>query len=744
MDLEVAPLEIKFTTNIPNQQLVVFTSDLLYHPQLEVPSNIEKLPYLISNTYFPEDTLKSMEWEERISFFFNLDVMRNMMEKEMIPVKEEPSEKQMIENRNIFIMIKLLFPTKYFVHKNIHQTLEYVTGEGPERSFFFNPLSQQFSHMKLDGKIYTNIRVTWKNDLLNHPTYYDLVKNTYDFVVKQKKEDIRITENYSKLMIDFNKYLTHYVARMKDILKAYDEEITPNDEQSYHTAMRIAMVNAVYEWINYENTDTPFSQIFIMNIKSMDNELQNKIGEKYYTPRTIEYVSKPIFDMIEDKDGYINSIQDPLERKKEKLMLVFNEDQELLINRRLMKKLDNTKRLADMLEEYTLYFETQEHEMRDVYKKLIKELDVAIDFQKYKRTPFLEVAAKPDILKNNITYRRYFVNNIEKLLESSSSTSNSIITGNHKLYAILHSNNGKDMEYFFEFMEMLYEKYIMYKTVSMPLKEGFIENHSELIYTGVDNAQNKKQVYFIIDTIDGEVNDNNKRNFYCPFMNEYMGYLLSDFVEPNTFVKWKATPYNFILSTSEIEKKMKENEEKQKSESDKPEAEPKPEPEQPVTVLTSDTLDDNWEKFKQIVNIASREKIIDTLLYLKKEQPSIDETKEFAFIEQNKPSLFSALKNISKHIKKRDLHTMEFKEKLQRLKELASTHHLRFVDKSKQLDNLPMKQMDQLEQVKKEKLENELYSIVANNAVQYFTKKGGNKTRKKVKFAKKHNIVFIE
>ena len=158
-----------------------------------------------------------------------------------------------------------------------------------------------------------------------------------------------------------------------------------------------------------------------------------------------------------------------------------------------MKKLDNTKRLADMLEEYTLYFETQEHEMRDVYKKLIKELDTAIDFQKYKRTPFLEVAAKPDILKNNTTYRRYFVNHIEKLLESPSSTGNSIITGNHKLYAILHSNDGKDVEYFFKFMEMLYEKYIMYKTVSMPLKEGFIENHSELIYTGVDNVQKKDE-----------------------------------------------------------------------------------------------------------------------------------------------------------------------------------------------------------------------------------------------------------
>jgi len=106
--------------------------------------------------------------------------------------------------------------------------------------------------------------------------------------------------------------------------------------------------------------------------------------------------------------------------------------------------------------------------------------------------------------------------------------------------------------------------------------------------------------------------------------------------------------------------------------------------------------------------------------------------------------LFIALKNISKHMKKRDLHTTEFKEKLQRLKELASVHNLRFIEKTKQLENMPVKQMDKIDQVKKEQIENELYSIVANNTVKYFAQKGGRKTRKKVKFAKKNNIVFIE
>ena len=736
MNLEVAPLEIKFTTNIPNQQTNSFTSSLLYHPEFQIPSNIEKYPYLISNAYFPEDALKNMEWEDRISFFFNLDTMRNTMAKEAISIKETPADKQLVENRNIFIMIKNLFPTKYFVHKNIHQTLEYVTGDNPERSFFFNPFSQQFSYTKLDNHIHTNIRVTWKNDLLNHPTYYNLVKNTYEFVIKQKKEDVRITENYRESMIEFNNYLERYISRMLSIVQKYDANMSANDEQDYQTVMRIAMVNSVYQWINNENTDVPFVRIFIMNIKNINDELKNKIDETYYTPREVDFVSKPIFDMIEEKDGHINSINDPLLRKKEKLSLVFSEDQELLTNDRLMKKLrEKNEVLSDMIDEYTLYFEKQENEMKNVYKKLTKELDTAIEFQKYKITPFLEVASNPEMLRNNATYRRYFVNNIEKLLDTSTTVSNQLIPGNHKIYSLLHSNNEEDVSYFFEFMKLVYEKYILYNTVSLPEKEGFIENHSELIYTGVDRVNDKKQVFFIIDTIDGEVNDENKRDYYCPFMNEYMGYLLSDFVEPNTFVKWKAAPYNFILSTRTVDAKTVNNGEKEPEKVSKPE---------PTVELTNTTLDDNWEKFRSLVNIASREKIIDNLLYLKKTQPSIDETNEFAFIEENKPSLFIALKNISKHMKKRDLHTSEFKEKLQRLKELASVHNLRFIEKTKQVENMPVKQMDKMDQVKKEQIENELYSIVANNTVKYFAQKGGRKTRKKVKFAKKNNIVFIE
>ena len=729
MDLVISPLEIKLNTNIPNQASISFTSSLLHHPSYTIPTNIGKYPYLISNAYFPEDALRNMEWEDRISFFFNLDTMRNTMANEVIAIKTGPEEKQLVENRNIFILIKSLFPTKYFVHKNIHQTLEYVTGDHPERSFFFNPFSQQFSYSKLNNKTYTNIRVTWKNDLLNHPVYYDLVKNTYDFRIKQRSEDARYADKYYKLVIEFNDLLREYVSRMLGIMQEYDENMPIDKDQNYHALLRIAIVNSVYQWINYENTDETFVKIFIMNIKQYNNELKNKVDDKYLSPREVDFASKKLFDLIEEKDEYINTIKDPLMRKQAKLELVFNEDAEFLTTNRLLIKLENDEKLKKYFNDYINYFNNQEDKMKKQYAILIKELNNVVVFQSYKRTPFLQISSQPDILKNNATYRRYYTNNIEKLLDTATNR-DSMIPGNHKLYALLHTNKEEDIAYFFDFMEYVYEKYILYKTSSLPVKEEFVQDASELIYTGVDTVKDKKQVHFILDVIDGEVNDKNKRAYYCPFMNHYMGFLLSDFTQPNTFVKWKAAPYNFIVSTSAIQDKLTSTENKPVEEL--------------VLVPTSDTLDDNWEKFKNLVNIASREKIVDSLLILKKQTPAIDETDEFAFVQTNNPSLFSAIKNISKHIKKRDLNTMGFRQNLQALKELTNNYQSRFVYNKQLLDNLSTEQMDQYEKVNKDKVENELYYTISDNAVKYFPQNGGRKTRKKVKFAKKNNIVFIE
>ena len=736
MDLEIAPLEIKITTNVPNQQLISFTSGLLYHPENALPSNIEKYPYLLSNAYFPEDTLKNMEWDDRISFFFNINTMRNTMANENMEIKEDPQEKQKVENRNIFMLIKYVFPTKYFVHKNIHQTLEYVTSESPERSFFFNPLSQQFSYTKLNDKVYTNVRVTWKNDLLNHPSYFDLVKNTYEFVLKQQKEEPRIAEKYNNYMIEFNNQFRKYIARMLTLLQQYDDQVKPGQKQNAHMVMRIALLTSLFQWINYENTDETFVKIFILNIKALNKDLTNKIGTEYYTPRTDSFVSKDIFDKIEEREGQINLITDPLERKKEKLELLFNKDYDILINDRLLKKLEQNEELKDMINEYSLLFEKTVEDLIKLYEtKVSIQIEAVMNFNKYKTTPFIQLLSKPDLIKDNLAYRRYFTNHIQKFVETSSGPTNTLVSGNAKLYQLIHSTDGKDISYFFDFMVYVYEKYILYKTVSAPKNEELVRKHTELIYTGVDRVENRKQVYFIVDCIDGEVNDENKRSLYCPFMNEYMGFLFSDFMLPNTFVRWKAAPYNFILSTSDHSVTESTNKEESPTGILRT-SETKP-------TLTNETVEDNWNKFKSIINVVSREKIINILLTLKARKPTIDESNEFAYIEQNNRDLFELIKRVSKHIKKVDLDTQEFTQTLQKLKEFNSNFKSRVVYFSK-LTKEPVS-IEQDENTKDSLLENELYEIVSGNAIQFFDQKGGRKTRrKKVKFSRKNNIVFIE
>ena len=73
-----------------------------------------------------------------------------------------------------------------------------------------------------------------------------------------------------------------------------------------------------------------------------------------------------------------------------------------------------------MIVEYSLYFEQLEEELTKMKDNLMKELKNVIEFQSYKRTPFLEVLNRPELLQSNPSYRRYFVNNIEKLLDTSS------------------------------------------------------------------------------------------------------------------------------------------------------------------------------------------------------------------------------------------------------------------------------------------------------------------------------------
>ena len=132
-----------------------------------------------------------------------------------------------IAEKNIMIMIRLLFPTKYPLIGNILSSFHsVVTGQNEFHlkwmdfvpSFFkkqfFEGISD-YSYIQVDGKTYTVIQAIWLNDIYNHTEYLKLVEQFEELqkwkskearkseIVLQKKRD-QFSQTYNNAEYKFN------------------------------------------------------------------------------------------------------------------------------------------------------------------------------------------------------------------------------------------------------------------------------------------------------------------------------------------------------------------------------------------------------------------------------------------------------------------------------------------------------------------------------------------------------------
>lgn len=203
MSIEINELQINLLTNIPGKNKLTFTKDLVYHPDMENPS-INKFPYLVSNIELQKSAFDSYPYDKLINMFFNRNVLLNEVKKlynkgssgdykhELVT---EPDEIMEIEKRNVYLIMKLLFPTKYFVVKNYHSSYDYVVpGKTTlDVGFYYDPLRTKFSYIK-DSGVYTVTKVTWLNDILNHPSYKGLITKTMAFLKTRKQRKAQLLE----------------------------------------------------------------------------------------------------------------------------------------------------------------------------------------------------------------------------------------------------------------------------------------------------------------------------------------------------------------------------------------------------------------------------------------------------------------------------------------------------------------------------------------------------------------------
>jgi hypothetical protein len=108
---------------------------------------------------------------------------------------------------------------------------------------------------------------------------------------------------------------------------------------------------------------------------------------------------------------------------------------------------------------------------------------------------------------------------------------------NEELQYIINGKDNKAVEEFDKLFENIYKKYIEYEEKNKS-KYFDTEINNELLNTGINiknlNTSNEVlEIHVLADFIEGEVNDENVNDIYCPYSSETLGNQLDYYIENN-------------------------------------------------------------------------------------------------------------------------------------------------------------------------------------------------------------------
>ena len=91
------------------------------------------------------------------------------------------------------------------------------------------------------------------------------------------------------------------------------------------------------------------------------------------------------------------------------------------------------------------------------------------------------------------------------------------------------NSKSDDVTKFYELFDNLYERYIL-GNKDIKVDDKLLNVGIDNINIGYDNSYPKKEIFVLLDVIEGEVSDINKKEVYCPYTDDYLGNLLNNLV----------------------------------------------------------------------------------------------------------------------------------------------------------------------------------------------------------------------
>jgi hypothetical protein len=205
MSNRITAKEIKITmyTNIPTgneYEKAILTLGILYRPGLQTGKKIKTntYPFFTFQVKYDENSLSWVDYDRLLKIFFDKNEFEYNFSgySDILPLTVSEYVKYMTGgtttnnfyeneyyrkrteniNNNIMLMIKYMLPTKYPVVNNHFNSYDVLKGNESFSTFLFNPFKERnFIYLKLPSGTYTVVKVTWLNDVINHPDYLKLL-----------------------------------------------------------------------------------------------------------------------------------------------------------------------------------------------------------------------------------------------------------------------------------------------------------------------------------------------------------------------------------------------------------------------------------------------------------------------------------------------------------------------------------------------------------------------------------------
>jgi hypothetical protein len=488
--MKILELQINLNLNTPDfpEKPILLTHDMIYNKELSSKLKHNKYPYfseeidyrLLPFTY-------ETPYSEIIDFFFNIASFTKMYQ---IIFKGPPASAQNNDfiQSNILKMLTLLFPTTFPSVNNISTSYNVLFSPNvPSLTNLFR-FSQKYSYLKQNGKTFTIIRSVWLNDVINNPSYRELI----------------------------------YVIRNYFILGNLEKEKTfPNEK------------------FNFFKEITKFEPAYITTITDELDKLQNSTTGAIQNESIIQLKTNiKTFKKVMDKIGYIytdlsNNVIPLTDNQKIKEYSDNYDDSNLknaLNTIDLLEPIINEKTFSNILKITNLLYNINQN-----IKTLLK---INNDFFQFANIDINMDKYPPKISNKLKSFKPYtdVIETIKKLLAPNLISKNSELQTLIQNYSTNNDYNNEMIRFvytiFKEYLNDLeMEKIIMKSKQTNPIQtdKNAIEKY---IQTGINLTQTYYEIHLMMDLLEGQIDNTNKNEFYCLIKSETLGISVEKILYP--------------------------------------------------------------------------------------------------------------------------------------------------------------------------------------------------------------------